>query len=191
MFELALQWRKQLFICQWYINFCKFKAKDSEIAVTPLCLGNISNDWSVDNMKKTRFDGYVYDFSADYGATDVDDIKDIHKYLMKKNNIVKMKIFGLLKKVFFIGLTILSSFTGINSLSCISMSNQECKERPEIVNVNSNNPIFYPFSIKTNKCSHNCNNINDLYAKICVLDIVKDLKVKVFNLMSRTNETKI
>ena len=88
MFELALQWRKQLFICQWYINFCKFKAKDSEIAVTPLCLGNISNDWSVDNMKKTRFDGYVYDFSADYGATDVDDIKDIHKYLMKKNDIV-------------------------------------------------------------------------------------------------------
>ena len=45
-------------------------------------------DWSVDNMKKTRFNGYVYDFSVDYDATDVDDIKDIHKYLMKKNNIV-------------------------------------------------------------------------------------------------------
>ena len=102
-----------------------------------------------------------------------------------------MKIFGYVKKVFFIGLSNLSSFTSVNSLSCISMSNQPCKARPEIVNVNSNNPIFYPFSIKTNKCSHNCNNINDLYAKICVLDIVKDLKVKVFNLMSRTNETKI
>ena len=102
-----------------------------------------------------------------------------------------MKIFGFVKKVFFIGLTNLSSFTSVNSLSCISMSNQPCKARPEIVNVNSNNPIFYPFSIKTNKCSDNCNNINDLYAKICVLDIVKDLKVKVFNLMSRTNETKI
>ena len=102
-----------------------------------------------------------------------------------------MKIFGFVKKVFFIGLTNLSSFTSVNSLSCISMSNQPCKARPEIVNVNSNNPIFYPFSIKTNKCSDNCNNINDLYAKICVLDIVKDLKVKVFNLISRTNETKI
>ena len=69
-------------------EICKFKAKDSEIVATPLCLGNISKDWSVDNMKKTGFNGYVYDFSVDYDATDVDDIKDIHKYLMKKNNIV-------------------------------------------------------------------------------------------------------
>ena len=66
----------------------KFKAKDSEIIATPLCLGNISKDWSVENMKKTGFNGYMYDFSADYDATDVDDIKDIHKYLMKKNDIV-------------------------------------------------------------------------------------------------------
>ena len=66
----------------------KFKAKDSEIVATPLCLGNISKDWSTDNMKKTGFNGYVYDFSVDYDATDVDDIKDIHKYLMKKNDIV-------------------------------------------------------------------------------------------------------
>ena len=66
----------------------KFKAKDSEILATPLCLGNISKYWSVDNMKRTWFDGYLYDFSVDYDATDVDDIKDIHKYLMKKNNIV-------------------------------------------------------------------------------------------------------
>ena len=62
----------------------KFKAKDSEIVATPLCLGNISKDWLIDNMKKTGFNGYVYDFSVDYDATDVDDIKDIHKYLMKK-----------------------------------------------------------------------------------------------------------
>ena len=66
----------------------KFKAKGSEIVATLLCLGNISKDWSVDNMKKTGFNGYVYDFSVDYDATDIDDIKDIHKYLMKKNNIV-------------------------------------------------------------------------------------------------------
>ena len=66
----------------------KFKAKDSKIVATPLCLGNISKDWSIDNMKKTGFTGYVYDISVDYETTDVDDIKDIHKYLMKKNNIV-------------------------------------------------------------------------------------------------------
>ena len=62
----------------------KFKAKDSEIVASPLCLGNVSKEWSVNNMKETGFNGYVYDFSVDYDATDVDDIVDIHKYLMKK-----------------------------------------------------------------------------------------------------------
>ena len=66
----------------------KFKAKDSKIVASPLCLGNISKDWSTDNMKKTGLTGYVYDFSADYNAIAVDDIKDIHKYLMVKNDIV-------------------------------------------------------------------------------------------------------
>ena len=64
----------------------KFKAKDSAIVASPLCLGNISKDWSTDNMKKTRLTGYVYDFSADYNIVTVDDIKDIQKYLMKKKN---------------------------------------------------------------------------------------------------------
>ena len=62
----------------------KFKAKDSEIVATPLCLGNISKHWSVDNMKRTWFNGYVYDSCVDYEACAVDDNKDIHKYLMKK-----------------------------------------------------------------------------------------------------------
>ena len=75
-------------------------------------------------------------------------------------------------------------------MNCISKKNQECKTRPQVINVNSNNPIFYPFSIKTSKCSGNYNNINNPYAKICVPDVIKDLNVKVFNLMSRTNETK-
>ena len=70
------------------------------------------------------------------------------------------------------------------------MSNQERKARLEIVNVNSNNPIFYPFSVKTTKCSGNCNDINDSYARICVPGVVKNLNVKAFNLMSRTNETR-
>ena len=62
----------------------KFKAKDSEIVASPLCLGNISKDWLIDNTKKTGFNGYVYNFSVDYDATDIDDIKSIHKYLIKK-----------------------------------------------------------------------------------------------------------
>ena len=66
----------------------KFKAKDSKIIATPLYLGNISKDWPVDNMKDNGLNGYVYDFSVDYDSTDVDDIKDIHRFLMKKNNIV-------------------------------------------------------------------------------------------------------
>ena len=66
----------------------KFKAKDSAIVAPPLYLGNISKDWSVDNMKKTGFNGYIYDFSIDYDAIAVDDILDIHNYLMKKNDIV-------------------------------------------------------------------------------------------------------
>ena len=63
------------------------------------------------------------------------------------------------------------------------MKNQEWKVRPQVINININNPISYPFSIKINKCSGSCNNINNPYAKICVPDVIKDLNVKVFNLM--------
>ena len=66
----------------------KFEAKDSKITAYPLCLGNISKNWSVDNMKKTGLEGYVYDFNVDYNAIAVTDILDIHKYLMIKNEIV-------------------------------------------------------------------------------------------------------
>ena len=78
--------------------------------------------------------------------------------------------------MFHIGSLFLSCLVGATSLnatpfSCISMKNQRCKVRPEIININSNNPIFYPFSIKINKCSGNCNNVNNPYAKICVPDV--------------------
>ena len=86
---------------------------------------------------------------------------------------------GFIKKLF---LTVLSCVNLLSAtpLSCISTNNQECKVRPEIINVNSDEPLFYPFSIKTSKCSGSCNNINDSYANICVLDVVKDLNVKAF-----------
>ena len=100
-----------------------------------------------------------------------------------------MKMFSFVKKVFVLGLTVLSSsITG--ALNCVSLKNQKCKVKPKIVDVSSNNPIFYPFSVKINRCSGNCNSINNPYAKICVPDVVKNLNVKVFNLMSRTNETR-
>ena len=62
-----------------------------------------------------------------------------------------MKIFSFVKKVFILGLTVLSSSI-TDALNCISINNQECKVRPEIIDVSSNNPIFYPFRIKINRC---------------------------------------
>ena len=76
-----------------------------------------------------------------------------------------MKTFRFVKKVFFTGLTILSSFANTISLSCIWMNNQECKTRPQVINVNGDEPVFFPFSIETSKCSGSCNNINYPYAK--------------------------
>ena len=90
-------------------------------------------------------------------------------------------MFTFIEKVFFIGWLFLSSLVSTTALSCILMSIQACKARPEIINVNSNNLVFYPFSIKTSKCSGNCNNIKMPYAKMCVSDVVKDLNIKVFN----------
>ena len=101
-----------------------------------------------------------------------------------------MKIFRFVKKVFVVGLTILSGFTNGYSLSCISMNNQEFKTRPQVINVNGDEPVFCPFSIKTSKCSGSCYNINYPHANISVPDFVKNLNVKVFKLMSRTNETR-
>ena len=108
-------------------------------------------------------------------------------------------MFGFIKKLFFTELIILSCVNPLNTtqlsptpFKCVSMTNQECKVRPQIANVNSDDPVFHPFSIKTSKYSDSFNNINDPYAKmfVPVPDVVKNLNVKVFNLTSRTNETK-
>ena len=76
-----------------------------------------------------------------------------------------------------------SSLSGVNPVECVSMNNQ-------IVNINSNEPLFYLLSIQTTKCSGSCNKINDPYAKLCVTGVAKNLNIKIFNLMSRTNETR-
>ena len=89
-------------------------------------------------------------------------------------------MFGFIKKVFVVTMTFLVS--NVNPLECVSMNNQECKIRSEIIN--NNEPVFYPFNIEANKCSGSCNNINDPYARSCVLDVIKNINVKVFNLVS-------
>ena len=70
------------------------------------------------------------------------------------------------------------------------MNDRECKIRPQVINVNRNEPLFYPYNVKVNKCSGNCKSINDPYAKLCVSDTAKNIKVKVSNLMSKTNEAR-
>ena len=110
-------------------------------------------------------------------------------------------MFGFVKQLFvsvmiFFGSNI-SSVNLLNAvplnavpMKCVSINNQEYKIRLEIININRNEPLFYPYSIKVNKCSGSCNNINDPCSKLCVPNIVKNMNIKVFNLMSRTNETR-
>ena len=168
------------------VEIRKFKARDSEINAIPLYLGNISKDFSVDNMKKTGFYGYVYDFSVDYDFVAADDILDIHKCLMKKNNVMKnVWIYQIL-------MLMLMMFIGrnVSNVNPLIKNNQEFKKRPEIRSINSNESSFYPYSISCSKSSGSCHNINGPYAKLCVPDVVKNINVKEFNLISRNNKTR-
>ena len=83
------------------------------------------------------------------------------------------------------------SISKVKTLECVSVINQKCMSRPKIINLNANEPVFYPRSIKVNKCGGDCNNINDPMARLCVPDVVRDIKemyIKVFNLLARINE---
>ena len=100
-------------------------------------------------------------------------------------------MFRFIKQIFVSTMMFFSSLSSVNPLECVLMNNQQCRVRPEIVNIGSNDPIFYPFSIKSSKCSGICNNISDPYAKNCVPDVVRNLNVKVFDLMTLTNEMKL
>ena len=88
-------------------------------------------------------------------------------------------MFGFIKKCFFTAMVFSScNLSSVNPLKCVSMNNQQCKVRPEIVDVNSDEPVFFHFSIKTSKCRGSCNNINNPYAKLCVPDVVKNINLK-------------
>ena len=100
-------------------------------------------------------------------------------------------MWGFIKKCFFIATTFFSSnVLNVNSSECVSMNNQECETRTKIIDVSSNEPVFYPFSIKVNKSGGSCNGINDPYAKLCVSDTIKNINVKVFNPTSGANKTR-
>ena len=97
---------------------------------------------------------------------------------------------GLIKNIFIAAMIFAGygSLISLNLLEYVSMSNQEYKVRPAMVNINCNEPLFYYYSILVNKCSGNCNDINNTYAKLCVPDIVKNMNIKIFNLLSKTNK---
>ena len=92
-------------------------------------------------------------------------------------------MFRLISQCFFTGLAFLSTLTSVNLLSCISMNNQECKVRLQTVDVHGDDLVFFPYSVKTSKCSGSCNNINNPWAELCVPYVVINLNVKVFNLV--------
>ena len=78
----------------------------------------------------------------------------------------------------------------VKALECVSVINEKCMSRPKIIDLNKDELVFYPFSVKVNKCSGDCNNINGPMAKLCVPNIVKNMNIKVFNLLARINETR-
>ena len=123
-------------------------------------------------MKETRLNGYVYGFSVNR--------KEQCKMMLR-----------FTKKCFFTAITFFSyNVLNENSLECFSMNNQECKTKTKIINIKNNEHVFYPFSIKVSKCSESCKNINDPYAKLCVPDTIKNINVKVFNLILFSNQTR-
>ena len=100
-------------------------------------------------------------------------------------------MFGFIKKVFFTAVTFFSfNVLSVNFLECVSVNNQECKVREEIINVNTNNPMFYPFSVKANKCSRNCNNIHVLDYVLQMLLKTLLLNLNALNLVSWNNKPK-
>ena len=178
----------------------KIKAKVSEFVPTTLCPGNITEAFSEDITKKKGLNGYIYDFSVDYDYISTSNILGIHKYLMKKKYhstclkdnscfVTYKKMFKVIKQI-LVSLMFFGSLSNVDPLECVPMNNEESKVRPKIIINNNKEPLFYPFNIKTSKCSGSCNNISDPYAKLCVPDVVKNLNIKVLNLMSRTNETR-
>ena len=140
------------------------KAKYSEIKYYALCLDNVSKDFKINNMKKTRLKGVVKFFSVDFNAIDNNNILDTHKDLMKR---IWYKImFGLIKKIFIGSLTGLVN--GSNHIKGILLSNQKCMTQPTVINWHPNEYSqefhYYPFAIKLDRCVGSYNTLDDLWS---------------------------
>ena len=150
------------------VEIYKFKAKDFEINTAPLILYNVSKDLSADNMKNTGLYGYVYDFSVDYDNIHVDDILDIHKYFMKQHatkcclDLFK-KIIGLLNACIIGSFGESLNYNSKRPIKCLTLNNRPCQARPILVNINSDETFFYPFTVSVNKCGGICNTIDDAW----------------------------
>ena len=159
----------------------------------PLCLGNISNDFTLDNMKKKkRWKGSVKVFSVDYNPIDTSSIVDIHRYLMIET--WHKIMFRIIKKMFIVSLSSLANTSSIASshTKCVSLSNQKCLTQPTVINLHPSEYTqglrYYPFSVNLNRCVGSCNTLNDLSNKVCVQNNIEDLNLSVFNMITGINE---
>ena len=138
-----------LLIPQNYINS---KQKNSEIKDYALCLGNVSKDFTINNMKKAGLKGVVKCFFIDFNPIDNNDILDIHKYLMKRT--WQKIMFALIKQIFIGLLTRLVN--GSNHTKCVWLRNQKCIIQPTLINLHPNECSsefhYYPFTVKLDRC---------------------------------------
>ena len=122
------------FLCDDSMKIYNFKSINFEIKPYPLRFENISNNFTVDNMKKTGLKRKAYNFSSSRETIDTTDVVDIHRHLMKKHNIVWMP--RIIKQNVFVLVMVLASFDGSATIICVSMNNQTCMVRPTLINLN-------------------------------------------------------
>ena len=177
-----------------FVNATKvyqFKARNWEIKDDALCLGNVLNNFAINNMKNTGLKGVVKFFSLDFNPIDANYILDIHNYFMKRTWYKIM--FGLIKKI-FIGL-LTGPVIGWNHTKCVSLSNQNCDIQLILINLHLNEYSqefqSYTFSVKLDRYVEICNTINELSKKACVPNKTKDLNFSVFNQNTGINGSKI
>ena len=162
----------------------KFTAA-SNLGKNKFCVGNISDELSVQNMQETGLYGNVYDVPVDYWPHSISKIYDTHRYLMKKIESYGAwyyKMFGLIKKV-----AILVLITIAQAKDCFMLKDQKCGAKKVIID---NDYVTYPYKINVNRFIGSCNDVDNPYFKVCLPDVVKNISLKVFDMMSQRNELK-
>ena len=157
----------------------QFKAKDSEINVNLLCLGNASKDFKIDNMKKIGLYGFMHDFSVHYDNIDISETKDIQKYFMTKQNIIQM--FRCIEQVFIVLVLCLSKSLAIK---CVFLNNQSLITRPMLIDSNPDELHYYPFLTSLDRCDRTCNIVRDPFGRICIPNKTEAVNLNVFNIIN-------